>query len=124
MTAPYVSSPLLRETPEVKERTVEVRRGGKVSPFVLALPLAAASVYDAETTFGLRERGGREANPLMRPFVERGRPATYAALLAQNAGLAAAGDYLKKKGKKYWWAPQALGAIGHLVAGTLNRRKQ
>ena len=128
MTAPYLPPHVLGLQDERPRAVIEapVADGRESSwwPVVLAsIPSAAATVYDAETTFSGMGEGGRELNPIMRPFVNAGRVPTYAALAALMTGQAAGSKYLKDRGSDWWWAPQALTAIGHLVAGRLNQSR-
>jgi hypothetical protein len=90
----------------------------------MAIPQAASAIYDAETTFALKGRGGFEGNPIMRPIVNAGRGPTYAALGVEAAGQAYLGSKLRDAGKGYWWVPQALSTVGHIAMGTMNRGKR
>ncbi|MEK7154345.1 MAG: DUF5658 family protein [Patescibacteria group bacterium] len=85
--------------------------------------LALATVYDYETTFStLNNRNYKEGNPIMKPFVDRGRPAVYAVNGAINAAAMLAAYKLKKNHPKIWWVIPVCLAAGHVFAGTSNLR--
>lgn len=84
--------------------------------------LTAATIYDVESTFYLLGRCDecREANPVSRPFIERGRAATYAYSLAVNAAVMYIARRMQSRGDEWWrLAPVALTAV-HGAAGTWN----
>ncbi|MBI1934992.1 hypothetical protein HYS31_00990 [Candidatus Woesearchaeota archaeon] len=95
--------------------------------WLLLSALEASTIYDVETTFNALNRCERkgyicgEANPLMRPFVESGRPATYAIQHAINAYLAWSAYQWKPAGGR-WWLPPLVVIGVHAVAGTSNLR--
>ena len=122
---PYLS-PRFAEVRPASADTARVpmpqgKRRSNLPIALMALPQAAAAIYDAESTFDLKDRGGLEGNPIMRPIVNAGRGPTYAALGLEAAGQALIAKKLRDAGKRYWWAPQAISAIGHTIAGTMNR---
>jgi hypothetical protein len=82
--------------------------------------LLAATTADMETTFAVVRRGGAEANPVMKPFVDRGRPATYALQLAIDGALIWYAMRLKERGDPRWHWPLRIVAFGHLGAATWN----
>ena len=82
---------------------------------------AASMAYDIETTFYTLDRCPNcyEANPIMRPFVKRGRLATY----AFGMGIVTAQTWISyemKKHTKFWWVIPAAGIGLHSYAGTHN----
>jgi hypothetical protein len=84
--------------------------------------LVSATVFDIETTYIGLENCSRckELNPVMRPFVNSGRPAIYTVEMGINAGMIYYSYKLKKRGSKLWWViPVAVGAA-HGVAGGSN----
>ncbi len=86
--------------------------------------MVGATIFDVETTFrGLENCSNcKELNPLMRPFVNSGRPATYAVETGVNTAIIYYSYRLKENGSKLWWAiPFAVGAV-HSVAGSANLR--
>ena len=90
----------------------------------LSLALASATIYDVETTFaGLGNcRDCAEANPIMRPFVKNGRPATYAFTMGVSGAEIYFARKLRKRHSKLWWLPLAAGTATHVVAGSANLR--
>jgi hypothetical protein len=88
--------------------------------------LILASVFDAESTFSAVRNGAHEANPIMKPFVKRGRLATYGYLLASDASFIYLSYQMKKSSnkdlRKAWWVGPAIIGSGHTVAGGLNLR--
>jgi hypothetical protein len=105
----------------------------RTGDFTFALALGGAGVarsWDIESTFALKGLAEatpgwtfREANPLMAPFVRRGKPAAYAA----GMGLLALGGWsaytLKTHERWYWWVPLAIGA-GLNTYNTINNFNQ
>ena len=89
----------------------------------LATTAVGATVLDVETTFAdLKHPGIYEANPITRPFVKSGRPATYAV-----GGAIAAGESPAKKGSTFckFWVPVAFVVAivaGHAAAGGFGLR--
>jgi len=108
------------QTVTAQERKVVDKQFIAVSSF-----LVLSSIYDTETTFAALRNGGYEKNPIMRPFVKSGRPATYAFQLGLDA-LAIFLSYEMKKSHsnigKAWWVLPTMMATGHTVAGSLNLR--
>lgn len=98
----------------------------------LAAGLTASTIYDAEITFAVLgntfEKDGKlyrvkERNSLMRPFVDSGRPATYAVQMAINTGIMYGAYELRKRGYKGWWLLPPISIIAiHGAAGSLNLR--
>ena len=86
--------------------------------------LVASSVYDNETTFHALGncQGCKEGNPVLRPFVSRGRLVTYAFTSAVDTALIYWSYRLKQKGSHLWWLLPAEISVGHGIAGTFNMR--
>lgn len=89
--------------------------------------LIAMTIFDVETTFAaIRNSGGTEANPVMKPFVKNGRVATYAFTLAVDALVLYIAYEIKgskdKKLQKMWWIGPMIVGTGHGIAGGLNCR--
>jgi hypothetical protein len=88
--------------------------------------LVAMTVLDIETTFAAIHNGAHEANPVIKPFIKNGRPATYAfeigidALTLWTAYKMRASE--NKTLNKTWWILPTIMATGHGVAGGLNLR--
>lgn len=83
----------------------------------------ASTIYDVESTFFVLGRCDtcREANPIIRPFVEMGRPATYIFISAADVVTVYGSYYLKKRGHdKLWLIPPLVGIAGHGFVGTWN----
>lgn len=85
--------------------------------------LQASTIYDFETTF--RPLKGcptcREGNPILRPFVKAGRPATYAFGTGVNILLFTATHQLRKSHKKWWYVPIVVHSAIHVWAGMHNQ---
>jgi hypothetical protein len=90
--------------------------------WLLAGALAGASAADTATTFGVHGRGGRERNPLTRPFIERGPAVTYPAMVAWNVGALALTAKWRRDGKRWWWVPAAALAGTHAACAVANAR--
>ncbi|TSC91164.1 MAG: hypothetical protein G01um10142_103 [Parcubacteria group bacterium Gr01-1014_2] len=92
--------------------------------------LVASMVFDVETSFaGIKkhpEINTREGNPVMKLFVNAGRPATYALLSGAEAGLVSISYWMKKSKKpairKIWWAVPVVGTTSHAIGGGVNLR--
>jgi hypothetical protein len=124
MGAPYLPTMFAEERTTLPPLPEMPQRPRSDLPVLLgAWPGLMAGVYDVESTFALKGRGGHEANPLMRPAIDAGRLPTYGLLAAQTVGTGLLAKALHDRGSKLWWTPQALAAIGHLAAGMLNSRK-
>lgn len=86
--------------------------------------LIDSTIFDMESTYiGLRSCPNCfEANPILEPFIKKGRPAAYLFQGAINGLVLYESYHLKKKGSKIWWlAPIAIGSA-HFVAGGFNLR--
>ena len=107
--------------------TIAKAEGKKVvdTNFILVSTyLVAATIFDVETTFSAIRNGAHEANPIMKPFIKRGRGATYGMQMGINA-IVIGSSYLMKKDPKWnkvWWVIPSVWATGHGVAGGLNLR--
>lgn len=88
--------------------------------------LVTMTVFDVETTFGAIRNGAHEANPIMKPFIDSGRPATYALQLGIDALLIFVAYEMKKSSNsdfnKRWWVLPMVSATEHAVCGGLNLR--
>jgi hypothetical protein len=81
-----------------------------------------AAAVDAWSTRDALRDGGRELNPVVRPFAHS--PTLYPALQVVPAGL----DYLalrwmrsdRRLLRRFWWAPQAVSAAVSLSCGMSN----
>jgi len=84
--------------------------------------LMTAVVYDVETTFKAKSRNPNiiEGNPIAKPFVDSGRPATYAFAIGTNSIVVYASFWLKQKGKKWWYVFPLVFTVSHIAAGTSN----
>lgn len=115
----FAPSVLLAQTPDHK-KVVDDK-------FILVNGLMiSATIFDIESTYYALDHcpSGyicREGNPVMRPFVEKGRPAIYLVQGAISSGALAYSYYLKKNKSGAWWIfpPLALATV-HTVAGTHN----
>src|SRR3989338_7172205 len=89
--------------------------------------MVGTTVYDIESTYLVLDRCQTcyELNPIMRPFVEAGRPQLYAIQGLIDAGVIYTSYQMKKldgKFKKIWWILPVAVTAGHIVAGTGNMR--
>jgi hypothetical protein len=89
--------------------------------------LAGSSAFDIETTFGaLKHANAREGNPIMKPLVERGRPATYSFVGVMDAGSVYFSYRMKKSNspglRKLWWIGPVTASAAHCFVGGLNLR--
>lgn len=81
--------------------------------YLLMFGLQASTVLDVESSYHTLKNCPpgftcREGNPVLRPFVNAGRPAAYAFTTGTNA-LAVLSSYkLRKKGSRFWWVPMAV----------------
>ena len=82
------------------------------------------TIFDVETTFAAIRNGAHEANPIMRPFIKRGRGATYGMQMGINTIIIGSSYLMKKdpKWNKVWWIIPSVAATGHGIAGGLNLR--
>lgn len=84
--------------------------------------LVGATAFDVWTTFRGVHNGAREANPLMRPFVEAGVPAMVAFQAGLDGGILYWSYRLKKDHERYWWLLPVVIGTSHAVAGGFNIR--
>lgn len=89
--------------------------------------LVASTIFDVETTFAaIKKSGGHEGNPLVRPFIERGRLPTYAVQFGLDAVFLFIAYEIKKSDnpriQRTWWVLPSIAATGHTVADGLNCR--
>ena len=86
--------------------------------------MIGSTVYDIESTYFALDRckNCREYNPLMRLFVEAGRPAIYAIQGSIDAGVIYVSYKMKKKGHKLWFVLPVAVTVVHTIAGTHNIR--
>jgi hypothetical protein len=97
------------------------------SKFILVSSyLVAMTVFDVETTFAAVRNGAHETNPVMKPFVKSGRPATYGISLGIDAAFLLLAYEMKKSSNvtlnKTWWVLPSMAATGHGIAGGMNLR--
>lgn len=88
--------------------------------------LVASTVADVETTFRGLDRCSscREANPLLRPFVERGRGATYGVSIGLNILTMELARRSKRRGNRGWWVGPALQGSFHAGAAIWNSQQK
>jgi hypothetical protein len=88
--------------------------------------LVAMTIFDVETTFSAVRNGAHEANPIMKPFVNSGRPVTYAIEFAIDAAILFLAYELKKSKNpnlnKTWWVVPMISGTAHGVCAGLNLR--
>jgi len=88
----------------------------------LAAWLTAATIYDVESTFYRLKRCDEcvEANALLRPFIDRGRLATYAFSAAVNAAILVIAKRAFDGGDPWWDLFGLTVSVVHAGAGTWN----
>lgn len=90
--------------------------------WVTSTLLIGSTIYDVESTYFALGKCGicREANPVMRPFVEAGRPWLYTIQGSVDAGIIFTSYEMKKRHNKWWWVLPVAVSAAHLTAGTRN----
>ena len=110
---------LISQRSPVRVKSADKKFWALTAGFVLA------SAYDIETAFHDKQVLGpycEEANPVMRPLINSGRPATYA-LTGVVDGLAMYFAYrLKSRHSKWWWLVPTTQIGAHSIAGSHNIR--
>jgi len=111
------SSPVLAQNKIVNKKVVDTN-----FIFVNGF-MASGIILDVESTYTCTSTGKCiEANPFMRPLVDKGRPAMYA-VQGAVAGLVMYSSYdLKKRGSKIWWLPPVIVGALHTAVGINNMR--
>jgi hypothetical protein len=88
--------------------------------------LITMTVFDVETTFSAVHNGAHEANPIMKPFVQSGRPATYAFEFGTDAIILFIAYEMKgsknSNFNKTWFISPMIAGTVHGIAGGLNLR--
>ncbi len=87
--------------------------------------LIGTTIFDSESTFAALDKCNntcKEGNTLMRPFINSGRPATYAVQGTIDTGLIVWSYKMKKDGNKLWWLLPVVSGAAHTVAGGFNMR--
>lgn len=110
-------------SPPQQQNRVAAKRDSQ-APLLLFTALEGSTIFDLESTFRTLERcpNCREGNPLMRPFVKAGRPASYAFTTGVNLLAFYTSTKLRKQGKKWWYVPTLAYTGLHLWAGIQNTR--
>ena len=117
-----------KETDKSKKQKLANRKVLDKKFWSLAAGLAAATIYDIETTYaGLnRCKTCRESNPVMRHVVEAGRPTLYGVAMGINTGIMYVAHRLRNSNnpssKKLWWLPPVIAIGVHGTVGSLNLR--
>lgn len=108
-----VAQPVLAQTKVVDQKFV-----------LTSAALVATTVYDNETSFHALKNcpACYEKNFLLKPFVNKGRVATYTLTMGINTGLIYISYRMKKAGHPLWWIVPAQFSIVHGVAGSFNLR--
>lgn len=100
------------------------RRPVKVGPsyFWTYAALTITTILDVETTFHALDRCSTcyEANPLMAPFVKRGRGATYAFAFSLNVIQMERARRARKAGERHWYLGPALASGVHGILAASN----
>lgn len=106
----------------------EIKKSDKIVDtkfIVITSSLVASTIFDAETTFvAIKNPRVYETNPVMRPFINAGRPATYAFLGGVDTGIIYASYRMKKSTnpiiRKLWWVMPVAAITGHAFTGSFN----
>lgn len=128
-TFPLLTAVLLISAPASAQ---EIKNNNKTvdAKFILVTgSLAMSTIFDIETTFAAINNSDvpvYEGNPIMRPFINSGRPATYAFVGVVDAGIVYISYRMKKSAnpdiQKFWWVMPMAATTGHALAGGLNLR--
>lgn len=118
-----ISAPVSAQETKKSGRTVDAK-------FMLVTgSLVVSTIFDIETTFAAIDNPDipvYEGNPIMRPFINSGRPATYAFVGMVDAGIVYISYRMKKSAdpdiQKLWWVIPMAATTGHTLAGGLNLR--
>ena len=128
---PHLSAEITNPTPvvvmgskadaKIPERPIVSKREREIW-YALVFTDHGAAAFDAWSTRQVLSTGGRELDPLVRPFAHS--PALYPALQVAPLGV----DYFtmrlmhsrNRTLRKLWWVPQGVTAAGSLVCGTMN----
>ena len=100
----------------------ETRRAADKTFWLVAAGLNATMLLDTKSTFDvmLRCTSCYEANPFVRPFVQRGRALTFSAGVAFDAGVMAVAARMKRSerawARRIWWVAPAALMVGHTKA--------
>lgn len=121
LAAGATATPLLIR-PVLKKQPPVISSRQKMVWYSLAFAEHGAALLDAVSTRDVLRQGGRELDPVVRPFAHS--PALYPALQVVPFGL----DYLSLKMMRsenpivrhIWWVPQSLSAATSIAAGTSN----
>ena len=95
--------------------------------------LIGSTIVDVEGTFAVKNSLKNnpnfhfyEKNPMLRPFINAGRPAAYAVLGGMNTGIIALSYKMKKNAnptmRRLWWLPLVGMTGGHIATGAANLR--
>ena len=111
-----------QQTPQTPSQAPTEKKSYKPYWLMYAL-LTATTVYDVETTFhrlGQCPNDCMEGNPVVRPFVERGRAATYAYTTLVNGIIMYVARRMFNRGHDWWRIfPMAVSGV-HIAAGSWN----
>src|SRR4051812_42297202 len=70
----------------------------------ISTAVITATAFDLESTFrGIRSCNTHETNPVMRPIINSGRPASYGFHGSLDLGVLLVSRKLRKEGVKHWW---------------------
>ena len=86
--------------------------------------LIEATIFDVESTYAARKNCSEcfEANPIMEPFVSKGRPVAYLVQGIVNGVIIYTSYRLKAGGRKSWWLGPVVIGSAHAIAGGFNLR--
>ena len=96
---------------------------------IVSASLIASSILDAESTFAAKSNPYiriKEGNPVMRPFINSGRGATYSFFGVVNTATLYLSYRMKKSPnptlRKLWWLPPVAPTFSHGIGVAVNFR--
>jgi hypothetical protein len=104
------------------ETQSETKRAADKKFWIVAAGLNTAMLLDTKSTFDVTRwcPNCEEANPFVRPFVERGPALTFSAGVAFDAGVMALAAAMKRSERTWlrrtWWVVPAALITGHTIA--------
>lgn len=128
-TSPLLAAILLISAPASAQEVEESEKIVDTKFILVTGSLVVSTIFDIETTFAAINNSDvpvYEGNPIMRPFINSGRPATYAFVGLVDAGIVYISYRMKKSAdpdiQKFWWVMPMAATTGHTLAGGLNLR--
>ena len=120
--AQVVEPPQIDSLRRVPEPKVEPGRAADKTFWIVAAGLNTTMLLDTKSTFDVMAwcTNCEEANPFVRPFVQRGRALTFSVGLAFDAGVMAIAAKMKRSERTWirrtWWVVPVALTTGHTIA--------